>query len=776
MKKLFTFLTLVLFAMTVQAADEVIFSATVISTDDVNFDPGTTEIASNYATVVGGKVYAVNNQTSAKKLIAAKSGARYFSMTNNNTYFKITLDKALAVGDVITAKALAGVKNDSPKGLYVSTSEATDGNFNPAPACAGTSSNEGTDAMIDKLLNYTVTEGSEYVGATTLYVYRAAGATEYWGDFVITRAETPTPPPTPVGTVTDVLTSVGLGATATGGNSYADFTGKTFTSNAVYAANISAGNTEAIQLRSKNSNSGIVSTTSGGKLKKVVLNWGSSTAYTAPTDLYGTNQGTLLAELNINDATELVSTLEVTDDYEYVGIRSQADALYLASVEIEWEGEVAPEQPKLYVIGDGTTTPWDRTAMDEMAYNADTQTYTYQYVATSPLSYLAIADYQQTADEAAADPNWTDFNTNHRYYIANIDGAPTLDTEFDLTKGDGTIILGAGVYTISVKDMKVTISGELAPEGTVLYAPMTNGLDGFATEAPNVWSYSSQFNCAYGTAYNKEVVGSFDLVSPVIDLTNKQDAVLTFSHAGRYFTTVAEEAQLFVKLEEDGAQWTPVAIPNHVTNENFNWVESGDIDLSAYNNAKIRIAFHYSNTEANKGGTWEIKNVVVTAKAATPPPAPEKLYLIGDLNDWKLDAMVEMTWNEETQAFEYDYAPTDVVNFSVADQQFANGDWDSFKAGHRFAIGEGNIAPEINAEYQLVSVFEGNVQLGAGSYKISVTKDMMMTVKAVTDGIRSIENSELRMKNYDYYNLAGQRVGKDYKGIVIVNGKKVLVK
>jgi hypothetical protein len=32
------------------------------------------------------------------------------------------------------------------------------------------------------------------------------------------------------------------------------------------------------------------------------------------------------------------------------------------------------------------------------------------------------------------------------------------------------------------------------------------------------------------------------------------------------------------------------------------------------------------------------------------------------------------------------------------------------------------------------------------------------------------------MENSDYYNLAGQRVGKDYKGIVIVNGKKVLVK
>ena len=43
-----------------------------------------------------------------------------------------------------------------------------------------------------------------------------------------------------------------------------------------------------------------------------------------------------------------------------------------------------------------------------------------------------------------------------------------------------------------------------------------------------------------------------------------------------------------------------------------------------------------------------------------------------------------------------------------------------------------------------------------------------------TDGIRSIENSELRMENSDYFNLSGQRVGKDYKGIVIVNGKKIV--
>ncbi len=44
----------------------------------------------------------------------------------------------------------------------------------------------------------------------------------------------------------------------------------------------------------------------------------------------------------------------------------------------------------------------------------------------------------------------------------------------------------------------------------------------------------------------------------------------------------------------------------------------------------------------------------------------------------------------------------------------------------------------------------------------------------IVTGIRSIENSEMRINNSDYYNLAGQKVSKDYKGIVIKNGKKLV--
>ena len=170
------------------AETETIFSATVKATSDQSFSNGTTEITSDQATIAGGKMYAISGQSSAKNLIAAKSKVYYFSMTNNNTYFKVELDKALAVGDVITADALGGVKKDNDgnvtgtKGIWVSTSDSYP---SEAPACAGTSE---TESIVEGILNYTITEGSEYVGKTTLYIYRAIGATEYFNNFKITRA------------------------------------------------------------------------------------------------------------------------------------------------------------------------------------------------------------------------------------------------------------------------------------------------------------------------------------------------------------------------------------------------------------------------------------------------------------------------------------------------------------------------------------------------------------------------------------------------------------
>lgn len=180
MKKLLSLIVLLLCTIGMAWAEtETIFSADAIATSDQNFSTGTTEITVAQATIIGGKMYAISEQSSDKVLIT-KNGE--FSMTNNNTIFKIELNKAIAVGDVITARSLGGVKNDVNKGLWVNISSTRP---TEAPACSAQADTPTT--MTDNFLNYTVTEESEYVGATELYIHRAAGATQNFDLFTITR-------------------------------------------------------------------------------------------------------------------------------------------------------------------------------------------------------------------------------------------------------------------------------------------------------------------------------------------------------------------------------------------------------------------------------------------------------------------------------------------------------------------------------------------------------------------------------------------------------------
>jgi len=140
--------------------------------------------------------------------------------------------------------------------------------------------------------------------------------------------------------VVDEITASDLAATGT--SSYADFSGVKITSDAEYAGNSAKDSDGNIQMRSKNSSSGIVSTTSGGRLKSVIITvgsgsntidvYGSNTAYTSAGDLYGnSNQGTKLGSVS------KTGTITVTGNYDYVGIRSNNGAIYLSSIEITWE-------------------------------------------------------------------------------------------------------------------------------------------------------------------------------------------------------------------------------------------------------------------------------------------------------------------------------------------------------------------------------------------------------------------------------------------------------
>ena len=141
--------------------------------------------------------------------------------------------------------------------------------------------------------------------------------------------------------VVDVLNRDLTGIT---GTSYSAWSDKTATSSAVYAGN-SAGGNNSIQLRSNGSNSGIVSTTSGGTVAKVVVDWNTNTAEGRQIDIYGKNTAYSSAEelYNANTQGTKLGTiskgqteLTIKDDYAYVGIRSNSGALYLNEVSITW--------------------------------------------------------------------------------------------------------------------------------------------------------------------------------------------------------------------------------------------------------------------------------------------------------------------------------------------------------------------------------------------------------------------------------------------------------
>lgn len=200
----------------------------------------------------------------------------------------------------------------------------------------------------------------------------------------------------------DVITRATTGIS---GTAYSNWSDKTVVTNAVYAGN-SAGGNDAIQLRSNNNNSGIVSTTSGGYVKNVTVSWDSNTAsertlniygknsaYTSAEDLYtAAKAGTLLGTIVNGTSTSLT----VSGNYQFIGIRSASGAIYLTNVSIEWSDEAA-DLPKY----DVTVSPSDNgsvTANPTKAFEGETVALSINPDAGYQLSSLTVNEVDVTSD------------------------------------------------------------------------------------------------------------------------------------------------------------------------------------------------------------------------------------------------------------------------------------------------------------------------------------------------------------------------------------------
>lgn len=129
----------------------------------------------------------------------------------------------------------------------------------------------------------------------------------------------------------------------------------------------------------------------------------------------------------------------------------------------------------------------------------------------------------------------------------------------------------------------------------------------------NIWTLDTNYKCMKATGYVNSTNNASEswLVSPEIDLTTQTTAFLSFSHAGKYFTSVDKaKEETTLRISADGGNtWEAVTIPTYYALD-FKFVSSGEISLASYIGKKIKLAFRYVST-AEKAGTWEVNNVKV---------------------------------------------------------------------------------------------------------------------------------------------------------------------
>ena len=245
------------------------------------------------------------------------------------TSISATVSKTYYVGDVITSADIS-VKDNLDNSINDFTFANNNYQFTYSDASSGGS-----------LTNKTFTNAITGAGKTcslTVRVQRKARAN--------------------VNSVVDTITTTGLGVA---GNSYTSYQNKAFSSDAVYYAYCMKNNNN-IQMKSKDSISGIVTTTSGGTIQSVTINVGSgsntiqvyakNTAYSSPSDLYSNDastKGTLIGSTSETD------TITFTGSYTYFGVRSSSGAIYLSSVVVTYGSSDTAANLANYIMYEDTS-------------------------------------------------------------------------------------------------------------------------------------------------------------------------------------------------------------------------------------------------------------------------------------------------------------------------------------------------------------------------------------------------------------------------------------
>ena len=318
------------------------------------------------------------------------------------------------------------------------------------------------------------------------------------------------------GAASDTLKADDFTATST---TYTEFSGVSKGSGAVYAGKTAKTTDGAIQLNnSTTTKAGIWTTTSGGTVSRVAVEWNGATTSSKPrsVQVYGSataldsyadvKSGTLIGSISYGSDTELA----IDGAYAYVGILANGGALYLDAVTIDW-GAAGSESSVVFDENVGTATSHSVTGLE-----ADTD-YFYRVQA---LGGPVDSDFSNvialtTAGGTPAAPVWSDIPPQTAVaaedLVVDLKPYVTGSPKPTITADAGTVANGvltvsfaeAGDYTVTVTaansegsasaTLAVTVStGPVDVPTLALSNPSREGFDASWDACTGVTSYTLQ--------------------------------------------------------------------------------------------------------------------------------------------------------------------------------------------------------------------------------------------------------------------------------------------
>lgn len=168
----------------------------------------------------------------------------------------------------------------------------------------------------------------------------------------------------------------------------------------------------------------------------------------------------------------------------------------------------------------------------------------------------------------------------------------------------------------------------------------------------SIWNWDSQYGmvskCIKGsTTYESESY----LISPCIEIPMEGQTILSFRHAAKFFQNTSQMT-LLISTDYDvsnpsAATWNQWPIPTYPTGKNWDWFNSGQIDISGYKGQYINIAFKYTST-TSYAPQWEIKdfsvqNSMTPIENITIESSPTKILRDGQIYILRDDKIYTLT-------------------------------------------------------------------------------------------------------------------------------------